>query len=415
MDLQGRQANRKLHIAMLTRVTVQHSTGGMEVHAEILRRGLVANGHRVTTISTCLPTGPTTLEDQWGVTHFVGTGTPGVYTAEWTQESVRALQRIHAADPVDVIASEGGGGGAYIKAQQRMPAAERLPSVLILHNTNIDNLLSHLKVTHRHPARAILRWIPHDIVNWLENRSWLHLANRITVLSRSSAVALVRWHPVNPSQVTVIPNGVDVEGITAASSHRAEVRRELGIDDQATAILILASLERRKGQNFMLDALASPLLRDYGQSLPLILAGEGPMREKLEKHIVRLGLTKQVLFTGRIPHERVPAILSAADIVALPTLSEGMPLSLLEAMAAGHPVVTTRVGAIPEIVEDGATGLLVPPGSPVALARAVNELLHNPGTAKRLGDAGRAFVLAHHDQRTMIHAYEQVLQDATSK
>ncbi len=202
---------------------------------------------------------------------------------------------------------------------------ERVPSVLILHNTNIDNLHSHLKQIHRHPARAILRWIPRDIVLWRDNRRWLHFANHITVLSQSSALALVRWHPVEKSQVTVIPNGVDVEGISAAEVQRGEVRRQMGLHDQDTAILILASLVQRKGQRHMLDALASPLLRKYGHSLRLILAGEGPMREQLERQCARQGLTEQVIFAGRIPHEEVPDLLSAAVSSRFPHYRKACP------------------------------------------------------------------------------------------
>jgi hypothetical protein len=159
-----------------------------------------------------------------------------MYGPDWWQESLRTFQRIHASDPVDVIASQSGGARACIEAQRRLPVEERVPSVLILHNTNIDNLHSHLKQIYRHPARAILRWIPRDIVLWRDNRRWLHFADHITVLSQSSALALVRWHPVEKSQVTVIPNGVDVEGITTAEVQRGEVRRQMGLHDQDTQV-----------------------------------------------------------------------------------------------------------------------------------------------------------------------------------
>ena len=332
----------------------------------------------------------TVVEDQWGKTYFVGQGTPGEYSPKWWPESLRTFQQIHAADPVDVIASQSGGARACIEAQRHLPAGKRIPSVLILHNTNIDNLQAHLRQIHRHPARAILRWIPLDISLWRDNRRWLHFADHITVLSQSSAVALVRWHPVNPSQVTVIPNGIDVEAITTALAQRDNIRRRMGLHNQDTAILILASLVQRKGQHYMLDALASPLLRKYGRSLRLILAGEGPTREKLQDQCARLELDEQVIFAGRISHEEVPDLLSAVDIVALPALAEGMPLSLLEAMAAGHPVIATRVGAIPEIIKDRITGRLVSPGSPDALARAVDELLCDLPTARRLAAKDRS-------------------------
>ena len=409
METQGQLGDRRLHIAMLTRVTVQHNMGGMELHAEMLRRGFVANGHRVTTITTQLPTGPTVMEDQWGTTYFVGQGAPGMYSPEWWQESVRTFQRIHATDPVDVIASQSGGARACIETQRHLPLEKRVPAVLIMQNTHIDDLQSHLKQIHRHPARALLRWIPLDIKFWRDSRRWLHFADHITVLSKNSAMGLERWYPVNPSQVTVIPNGVDVEAISAAMAQRDDVRRQMGLHDQDTAILILASLVSRKGQRYMLDALASPLLRKYGRSLRLILAGEGPTREKLQNQCARLGLTEQVIFAGPIPHEGVPALLGAADIMALPSDIEGMPLSLLEAMAAERPVVATRVGSIPEFIHDGTCGLLIPPSSPDALARAIDNLLSNPKLAQRLSSAGHDYVLAHHDQRLIVAQCEQVL------
>lgn len=415
METREEQPDGGLHIAMLTRATIQHATGGMELHAEALRRGLVTSGHRVTTITTRLPSDSTVVEDEWGKTYFVGGGASGQYGPEWWRESVRTLLRVHDDDPVAVIASQSKAARAYLDARSGLPATQRLPTVVIMHSASIDELRSHLRQSYRHPARAAFRWLPRDISGWRDDRRWLHHADHVTVLSQDAAKSMSRWLRVPASRVTVIPNGVDVNGITVAAEHRAEMRQRMGIADDATAILILASLVRRKGQRHMLDALATPLLRGYGRSLRLILSGEGPTREMLQRQSALLGLEEQVIFTGRIPHDEVPALLSAADIVALPAEDEGMPLSLLEAMAAGHPVVASRVGAIPEIVEDGVSGLLVAPGSSDALARAIDELIRNPQTAKRLGDAGHNQVCAQYDQRTMVSAYERVLREAAMR
>lgn len=405
--------DRRLHIAMMTRVTTQHHLGGMELHAEALRRGLVTNGHRVTTISTCLPTGVNVSEDQWGKTHFVGNGAPGEYSQAWWQESVRTLRQIHADDPIDVIASQSKAARAYLDIRQNLPAIEQLPTVVITHSVSIDELRAHLKQIGRHPARAILRWIPRDLVLVRDDRRWLILADQVTVLSLDASRSMSRWLRIPPNRVTVIPNGVDVNAITAAAPQRDMLRQHMGIGDQDVAILILASLVRQKGQQHMLEALASPLLRKYGRSLRLILAGEGPMREQLQARCLKLGLTEQVIFTGRVPQQDVPGVLTLADIVVLPSENEGMPLSLLEAMAAQRPVVATRVGAIPEIVKDRTFGMLVPPGSPDALARAMDELLRNPETRRRLSVAGHQQVLAHYDQRIMVAEYERILRNAS--
>jgi len=121
-----------------------------------------------------------------------------------------------------------------------------------------------------------------------------------------------------------------------------------------------------------------------------------------------LGLQDTVLFLGRVPHEDVAGVLAAADIVALPTVSEGMSLSLLEAMASGRPVVASDIPAIASFVEDGVTGRIVPVAQPPALARALVELLDDEDYANTLGARGRAFVAARYDQRTMVAGYEQV-------
>lgn len=414
METQTRSPERGMHIAMVTRVTTQHSMGGMELHTETLRRGLVANGHRVTTISTRLPAGPTVMADHWGTTHFVGHGASGEYTREWWRESVQSLRQIHARDPIDVIASQSKAARAYLDMRPSLSVAEQLPTVVITHSVSIDELRAHLRQIVRHPARAILRWIPRDMTNWRDDRRWLRLADHVTVLSQDASRSMARWLRVDPSKVTVILNGVDVDAITAATGYRSAVRQQLGIDNNAIAILILASLVRRKGQHYMLAALASQHLQKHGRYLRLILAGEGPMRDKLQSQCASLGLAEQVVFTGRIPHEQIPAVLSAADIVALPSEDEGMPLALLEAMAAGHPVVATSVGAVPEIVTNRELGLLVPPGSPDALARAIDELICHPEMARQLGDAGQRQVRARYDQRNMVAAYERILRDAVT-
>jgi glycosyltransferase involved in cell wall biosynthesis len=414
LNTQAHPTDRRLHIAVLTRVTTQHSMGGMELHAETLRRGFVANGHRVTTISTRLPSGSTIKEDQWGRTYYVGEGAPGEYHEDWWQESVRTLLRIHADDPFDVVASQSKAARAYLDARLSLPVTQRLPTVVIMHSASIDELRAHLKQIYRHPARALLRWIPRDIPLWRDDRRWLHLADHVTVLSEDAAISARRWLRVAPSRVTVIPNGVDVEGITIATARREEMRKQIGVNEDATVILILARLDRGKGHQFMIDALASQRLRSIGRSLRLVLVGEGQTRERLQKQCERLGLTEQVIFAGRVPHDEVPAILSAADIVALPSTAEGMPLSLLEAMAAGHPVVASRVGAIPDIVNDRVSGLLVAPGSPDALSRAIDELIRSPELAERLGATGSEYVRAHHNQRIMVGSYERVLLEAVS-
>jgi glycosyltransferase involved in cell wall biosynthesis len=172
----------------------------------------------------------------------------------------------------------------------------------------------------------------------------------------------------------VIPNGVDLR------APRPRRRRDSG----PPRIVSVGRLQEPKDPLTLVRALGS--LR--GRSFAALIVGEGPDRPAVVAELRRLGLGRATELAGA--RHDVPELLAAADIFVLSTRSEGLPLSILEAMSAGLPVVASRVGGIPELVVDGETGLLVPPGDPASLAAAIERLLEDPGLRDRLGAAGRA-------------------------
>jgi glycogen(starch) synthase len=119
----------------------------------------------------------------------------------------------------------------------------------------------------------------------------------------------------------------------------------------------------------------------------VLLVGDGPERPALEREVGRLGLGDRVRFLGFVPHDRVPAILTHADLLVLPSLYEELGTVLLEAMWVGLPIVASRTGGIPDVIEDGINGLLVPPGDPHTLAGAIDRVLGTPDLARRLAEA----------------------------
>ena len=141
------------------------------------------------------------------------------------------------------------------------------------------------------------------------------------------------------------------------------------------------------------------------------VVGDGPQREDVADEIRRLGAEGTVDLAGE--RDDVADVLAAADVFVLPTLSEGLPMSVLEAMAAGLPVVAAAVGGVPELVDDGETGLLVPPGRPDALAAALGRLAADPALRRRLGAAGRRRAEAHFDieacRRAHVELYRELL------
>jgi glycosyltransferase involved in cell wall biosynthesis len=169
-------------------------------------------------------------------------------------------------------------------------------------------------------------------------------------------------------------------------------------------IVCVASLSRKKGQADLLDAVALLAPRRPGVALELI--GDGPERERLTRRVLESGLSERVAMPGARSTDEVAAALSAARAFALPSIRlpsgrmEGIPVALMEAMASGVPVVATRLSGIPELVEDGVTGLLVEPHDPTGLAAALERLLADDELATRLAAAARERVEHRFDLRT---------------
>lgn len=191
----------------------------------------------------------------------------------------------------------------------------------------------------------------------------------------------------DPSRVEVIYNAVDF-GMLQTTASRAEVRARAGVPEGATVGGVIARLTEQKGHRFLFDALAhEPGL----ETLHLVVIGDGPLRGELEQQVARLGLTARVRLLGS--RRDLGDLLSAMDIFVLPSLWEGLPLSLVLAMGARLPVVSTTVAGIPEVVRHGETGLLVAPGDAAPLGVALRQLVESADLRVRLGRAAADFVL----------------------
>ena len=207
----------------------------------------------------------------------------------------------------------------------------------------------------------------------------------IAVSSRMSHELIARGH--NTSAVVPIRNGVNLGKIRALRS-RAEVRADLGVEPDTILIGTAGRLVPVKGHRVLLRA--ARLIRQRTRDVRFLLAGEGPLEHELKALASELGIGDACVFAGA--RMDMPDLLAAMDIFTLPSLSEGVPMVLLEAMALSVPVVATAVGGIPEIVTHGETGLLVKSGDEYALADAWSELVDDPQRAACLGAKGKATV-----------------------
>ncbi|MCW2779122.1 MAG: glycosyl transferase group 1 [Frankiales bacterium] len=192
---------------------------------------------------------------------------------------------------------------------------------------------------------------------------------------------------LDPARTSTVANGVRPRTTVLP---RAEARRELGLTPDQPVVMTVGRLTVMKGQRFLLDAV--PALADRFPDLAVVLVGDGHLREVLEKQAADLGVADVVRFAGQRADAR--ELLAAADVFALPSRTEGMPLAVLEAMEAGLPVVATRAIGLEEVVDDGVTGLLVRIRDAAALGVALAAVLDDPLLRARLGAAGRQRYLA---------------------
>jgi glycosyltransferase involved in cell wall biosynthesis len=205
-------------------------------------------------------------------------------------------------------------------------------------------------------------------------------------------------------KVHVIPNGVDVARFHPRQSGEA-VRSELGLAPTAPVIGIVAALRPEKDHALFLQA--AKIVRDRIPTAKFLIVGDGPQRAPLVELAGQLGLSDAVHFLGN--RSDVPEVLAAMDVFALTSQIEANPVSILEAMASGKPVVAPEVGSIGESVSDGETGFLTVPGDLLQVADRLSELAGDPQKARRMGQAGRAVVVAHWSLEGMVEGYEQLI------
>jgi glycosyltransferase involved in cell wall biosynthesis len=205
-------------------------------------------------------------------------------------------------------------------------------------------------------------------------------------------------------KIRTIPLGLEIEPMLEAEQHRGRLRAELGVAADRPLIGIVARLVPIKAHEIFLEAAAQ--VRAVAPDSTFLIIGDGERRAELEALAHQLGVADAVRFLGwRADMREVYADL---DVVTLCSNNEGSPVALIEALAAARPVVSTRVGGVPNVVHDGESGLLVPPRDPAAFADAILALLRDPERAAKLGEAGRHEVFPRHSSGRLVRDIERL-------
>ena len=236
--------------------------------------------------------------------------------------------------------------------------------------------------------------------------------SRIVALARGHERYLVEREGVDPGRTTVINNGVDTARFEPAdASARVRVRRGLGIPGDCFAIAIVAALRPEKNHGLLFEAFRrSETGKGSGRRPFILVVGDGPEAGRLKREASSSGLGDSVVFLGR--REDVEKVLRASDISVLCShpVVETFPLAVLESMSCGVPVISTRVGSVQEIIDDGVDGLLVEPGDSEGLAAYIDRIAGDPGTASRLAANARKKVVEKFSEESMVESYARMLE-----
>lgn len=228
-------------------------------------------------------------------------------------------------------------------------------------------------------------------------RYHLTYPHRIIAVSKASREFIKRFTRV---PVRIVPNGINIERFDIPVS-KEEAKELLNLDGKV--VLYVGRLEPRKGVGTLISAM-----KDVDGTL--LVAGSGSMLPVLRNKAKLLGISNRVKFLGTVSYSILPLYYRASDVFVLPSLSEAFGIVLLEAMASGTPVVGTKVGGIPEIV-DGC-GMLVPPGNARALSSAINEILNNQNLERKLGKLGKRRVERVYDWSVVVKSVERVYRES---
>jgi glycosyltransferase involved in cell wall biosynthesis len=403
-----------VRICIVTVASYAHGIGGMQGHVADLCRGLTDAGHEVEVVAPRHPERQARTEHLGGIWHFcdVTARKPGrpFRNRDWLTASAAAFDELHAARPFDMVHSESTSALGLLRngVHRRVPVAAKFHgNYLGLATATVRRGLRESGVQPRVREAKHLVWltvghvIPADVVRFR--------ACEAMVPSHQQVEGTVRSYLLDRSRVHVVPNGIDSNEFKPRA--KEEARRKLGLG-AAPVLLCVGRLERDKG--FQTAIAALECLGD--SDARLVIIGAGSERGFLEAGARDAGVAEQVDLLGSKPRAEVVEYLAAADLFLFPTeRDEAAPLVPLEAMAAGLPVLASRVGGGVELIDDGTTGLLLPPAQAAPWAEAIRSLLADDALRTKMGKAARERILRSYTIETMTNQTVDVYEIAAER
>ncbi len=272
--------------------------------------------------------------------------------------------------------------------------ATHTPVRLATHHGSLEQFSGGLASFHR--------WMIHHRV-----------ATALVAVSTQARQDAILREGIRPERIVLIPNGIDPGRISRLDkTKKAALRAAIGVSPQDKLVITVGRLAAPKGHKYLLEAI--PKIRQQRTQVVFVLAGDGPLRQELETRAQQLGIQDQIRFLGK--RDDVPDLLGIADLFVLPSISEGLPVALLEAMSAGLPVIATQLEGISSIQTPGDSAdpafLLVPPADSQALADAILRMLSDAALQERCAQAGKELVMNEYTVEKMCRRYAALFQES---
>jgi glycosyltransferase involved in cell wall biosynthesis len=311
----------------------------------------------------------------------------------------------------------GKGAGASWRVLQQLDALFRQYRPTVVHTHIIGlNYAYPLMFRYRTPARVhtVHSLAQHEvgvrIGAWVRILAFRYRIGHVVPVAVAEDVRTTIRQLYGYLDAPLIPNGIPTDEYAPDPNRRRRWRQRHGLEPEAIVLTHVGRFAPPKNHALLIEAFAQ--VRTH-TPLYLLLVGGGELEDAVRQQVAGLGLQERVRFLG--VRADVPAILNASDLFVLSSRWEGNPLSVMEAMAAGLPVVSTAVGGVPELVREGETGLLVPSGDAAALARALQALVDDPARREAMGKAARQHAITHFDIRHTVRQYEALYERLLQK
>jgi len=399
-----------MKICIFSIVTYWHGIkGGMEIHGRLLFEGLVKRGHEVTIISTRHPAGKEYEEINGIKLYYLINTSFSTYWKNWGKESLNKFEILNEINLFDVVLSQSFSGYYFAKNRDRYG----IPLISFLQGAGPSLAITMIKVAFSRRCMPIaealrisLMYLVHYFVLQLPT---LIGSDLIICASDHVSESVKKWYPVKKKRVITVMNGVDASVFSPNVHERNKLRKRLGIEDKEFVLMTSGTISKEKGHHLAVEALNTLLKQN--NNLKLMIVGCGDYTTSLSKLIDRFGLKSNVILAGFVPNESISNYYNAADIYMLPTLrAEGLPFALIEAMSIGLPIIASKMGGIPNIMEDGKEGLLINPGDINDMVSKILILLKDRILSEELGARARSKVLNELNANKMVDKTLTVLK-----